>query len=124
MREWAQRRYGATVILMITLLRPDPGIERIQGIRPELQTIDDVLDELHVELLNAVAFSSDQVLRKLSKFIREPSLQSFGEAVAAMRKNLWGKSTSLSALEMSEILEVAQGKSADASLLERDHHDD
>lgn len=39
-------------------------------------------------------FSSEDVLRKLKKFIDEPSQETFAIATVAMRKDLWGLKTS------------------------------
>jgi len=100
--ELKQKRYLCIMILMLTKLNPQVGLAKTRDIRPDLKSADDVDRELETELLNAYIFASDEVLEALAAFIRRPSRESFARAAAAMRRDLWGRRTTIS----EEVLEL------------------
>ncbi len=91
--ELKRRRYGCTLILMITKLDPETGLRHLAEIRSDLRTAEDVDKEIETELLNSVLFASDEVIESLSDFVRNPSYRSYVKAAVSMREDLWGKRT-------------------------------
>jgi len=120
--ELKQKRYLCILILMLTKLTPEVGIDKVRAIRPDLKTLDDIEDELRTELLNAVVFASQPVLQSLAEFIREPTKSSFIVAASAMRKDLWGKGASVGPefIELLPALTVAHSEVLANNLLNRD----
>jgi hypothetical protein len=97
-----QKRYLCILILMLTKLNPQVGLPKARPIRPDLKNVEDINSGLEAELLNGFVFASDAVLEALAAFIREPSHRSFAHAATSMRKDLWGKRTTVS----EDILDV------------------
>jgi len=79
-------------------------MEKIVKIRPDLSTLEDVRQELKTELLNALLFANDDVIRCLSEFIREPSHGLYLRTVTAMRKDLWGKTTKITEKDVGALI--------------------
>ncbi|MGA7701472.1 MAG: hypothetical protein WCB27_17845 [Thermoguttaceae bacterium] len=48
-----------------------------------------------MELLNGVLYASDNVIQSMGEFVRKPDYPSYIRTAIAMRKDLWGKRTSL-----------------------------
>lgn len=93
--ELKRRRYGCILILMLTKLDHKTGLPHIREIRPDLQDLNDIEKEIEVELLNGVLFASDDVIKSMSEFIRNPSYSSYIKTATSMRNDLWGKKTSV-----------------------------
>jgi len=93
-------RYGSTLIQMLSLLDPDGSLAKLKERRPDLASVEDLRQELRVEMLNALLFASDQVVSALSRFNAAPTYASYLEVVAAMRKDLWGKATTITAKDL------------------------
>ena len=68
--ELKQRRYGAILILLLTKLNPKTGLTKTRAIRPDLQTVSDVANEIETEFLNSFLFASDEVIGALANFIK------------------------------------------------------
>ena len=90
------RRYGCILILMLTQLNPETGMRHVHEIRPDLQSLNDVEEEIKTELLNSVLFANDGVIRSLAEFVRRPSYPSYIKVAVSMRKDLWGRKTAIS----------------------------
>ncbi len=82
-------------------LRED--LPKLTAIRPDLRTLDDVVRELDVELLNAFLFASDPVIEKLAEFIQAPSRRGLLAVADAMRRDLYGHSNNLGAATIDSI---------------------
>ena len=93
--ELKRRRYGCILILMLTKLDPKTGLPHTREIRPDLNDLADVEKEIEIELLNGVLFASDGVILSMAEFVRNPSYPSYIKTAVAMRKDLWGKKTSV-----------------------------
>jgi Flp pilus assembly protein TadB len=106
--ELKSRRYGAILILMLTKLDPKTGMPKIRTIRPDLKNLEDVEREIETELLNGVLFASDGVIKSLAEFVRLPSYATYIKTAVAMRRDLWGKKTSID----ENILEVIRKDSS------------
>jgi hypothetical protein len=90
-----QARYKAILILMLAQISPQTGLDKVRQFRADLRTIDDVKQEIHTELLNAILFAGDEVLVSMAVFIDNPNYETFADVAASMRKDLWGKNTKI-----------------------------
>lgn len=90
-----RKRYGAILIQMLSIIDPDRGIKKAQEFRPDLKTLDDFKKEVEVEMLHGIVFANDDVIRKMSAFLRKPDHETYVQAAVAMRKDLWGKNTKI-----------------------------
>lgn len=97
------KRYGVILILLLTKLDPETGLAKTRAIRPDLKNISDVEKEIEAEMLNSILFASDDVIRTLAKFIQNPNHSSYMKVAIAMRKDLWGKKTSINEEEITII---------------------
>lgn len=89
------KRYACILILLLTRLDSKTGLRHIRELRPDLQDLGDVEKEIRVELLNSILFASDDVVRSMFEFIRTPSYSSYFTVAISMRRDLWGKKTSV-----------------------------
>ncbi|MFH0771706.1 MAG: hypothetical protein V1933_03715 [Candidatus Omnitrophota bacterium] len=93
--ELKSRRYKTILILMLIKLDPKNGMQHIAEFRDDLKNITDVEKEIETELLNAVLFADDEVIKNLAKFSQNPCKATYIKTVVAMRKELWGKKTKI-----------------------------
>ena len=98
--ELKRARYGATLIQMLALLDPEDGLAKLSERRPDLGSLEALRQELRVEMLNAVLFASDKVVTALAGFNSNPTYNSCLQTVAAMREDLWGSATTLTAEDL------------------------
>ncbi len=89
------QRYGAILIQMLTILDPAHGLLKAQKFRPDLKNVEDFKEEVKIEVLNGVLFASDEVIKAMVEFIRNPNYTSYIKTVVSMRKDLWGKRTKI-----------------------------
>lgn len=101
--ELKQKRYLCILMLMLAKIDDEKSLGKLTQFRPDLRSIEDLDNELQTELLNAVVYSSDSVLKNLSSFISTPNKESFYEVASAIRTDLWGKNSQLSG-ELKSIL--------------------
>ncbi len=87
---------------MLTQLDPKNGLQRARQFRQDLKDQKDVEKEIETEFLNGVLFASDDVIKGMAEFIRKPTYTSYIKTATAMRRDLWGKKTSIN----EQILEV------------------
>ena len=90
--EIKRKRYGSILIQMLTVIDP-LSFSKVQEFRPQFKNIEDIKEEIKTEMLHAVLFASDEVIKAMARFIEEPNHSSYIDAVSAMRKDLWGKNT-------------------------------
>lgn len=99
-QEFKETRYKCIIILMMSYLDFEKSKSMLHKHgRPEINTLDDLKDELKTEWNNMILFSSDEVLTIMHKFIENPSQGSFQKTAIAMRKDLWGGKISSKNLE-------------------------
>jgi len=101
------KRYSVILLLLLTKLDPTTGLAKTRAIRPDLKNVADVEKEIETELLNGILFASDDVIRTLAKFVQNPNHSSYVKVAIAMRKDLWGKKTSID----ENVIELAKNKS-------------
>jgi hypothetical protein len=93
--ELKRKRYGVILVLMLTRLDSKVGLPRARAIRPDFQSLEDVEKEIEAELLHAVLFANDAVLKTLADFARAPSRLTYIKVAVSMRRDLWNKKTSI-----------------------------
>lgn len=89
-----ERRYKTINLLMLTLLDPE-DMRQVNEHRPDLRNIDDIVKELRAEMLNSILFANDDVIRSLGEFIAQPTHDRYIKTAISMRKDLWGRGTSV-----------------------------
>jgi hypothetical protein len=97
-QEYKEMRYKAMVLHMKCLLKPT-DLKYMQHQRPDLESIEDVKNEVETEWYNSLLFASDDVIKSLKEFIQKPNNVSYAKTVFAMRKDCWNKKTNLKAEE-------------------------
>jgi len=110
--ELKRPRYLCIPILMLTKLDPAAGMRQVREHRPDLRDLDDVDAEIRTELLNAVLFASDDVIKAIAEFVRTPGYPSYIKSATAMRKDLWNKRT---AVDEATLQVVNDGRALAAS---------
>ena len=93
--ELKRKRYGAILIQMLTVLDPERGLLKVKKFRPDFENLNDVKEELITEMLNAVLFANDEVIISMSEFSKNPTHENYIKSAAEMRKDLWGKNTTI-----------------------------
>jgi hypothetical protein len=100
--ELKRRRYLCILILMLSKLEPKTGVPHLALHRPDLRDLDDLDAEIRLELFNAMLFGSDDVIAAMADFIANPGYPAYIRAVAAMRRDLWNKKTSIDEAVLSK----------------------
>jgi hypothetical protein len=93
-QEFKEIRFKCIILLMYTALdfeERNPGLKQYGR---NFSSREDVIDELKAEWHNAILFASDEVLKAIYAFTKEPSGQLFKQAALTMRKDLWGGKSS------------------------------
>ncbi len=93
--ELKRARYGAILIQMLTVLDPERGLEKTKKFRPDFKDVDDVKDELKTEMLNAILFANDEVIKSMAEFSKNPNHENYIKSAAAMRRDLWRTKTDI-----------------------------
>lgn len=93
--EFKQVRYKAIILLMYTYLDFDERNKFLLAHNRNFRTKKDLLEELLTEWTNMTLFASDNVIRAMKAFVKNPSEDSYLTVTLAMRKNLYNVKTSL-----------------------------
>ena len=107
--EFKRARYGSILIQMLTLLDPK-HLDKVSRIRSDLRSIEDLREELKTELLNAVLYANDDVIKSLSVFNKNPNYENYLNTVSSMRKDLWGKNTKISSKDLEFVTDPHASK--------------
>ena len=114
--KFKRNRYGSILIQMLTLLDPK-HLDKVSKIRPDLMNIEDLREELKKELLNAVLYANDDVIKSLSTFNKNPNYESYLNTVSSMRKELWGKNTRISSKDLDFVTDPHASKDVNLNTL-------
>ena len=93
--EFKQVRYKAIILLMYTYLDFDERNTLLLAHNRNFRTKKDLLEELFTEWTNMTLFASDNVIRTMKAFVKNPSEDSYLTVTLAMRKDLYNVKTSL-----------------------------
>jgi len=80
---------------MLTILDPERGLAKAQQFRDDLRDVEDFKEEVKTEMLHSILFANDAVIRAMAEFVKNPNHASYIKTVSAMRKDLWGKDTTI-----------------------------
>jgi len=92
--ELKEKRYLCILLLMYAHLNPKE-FGKVMGLRPDIRTPTDLLQELKTEWVNSWIYADDCTIAAFKEFLESPGEKSFAEVILAMRKELWGKKTHL-----------------------------
>jgi hypothetical protein len=101
-RELKIKRYKAILILMLARLEPETALPKLKLEREDIDNLDDLDREIGTELFFAMLFASDEVIAAIAGFVGDAGIPTYRHAVAAMRRDLWGRKTSIGETVLSE----------------------
>lgn len=88
--DFKEARYKAISILMLTAVdNSDYAWGQLKMRRPEINSTEDLNNELEVEYYNAMLFASNKVLESFKTFLTDKNLANYEIIVRAMRKDLY-----------------------------------
>lgn len=93
--QFKETRYKAILLLLYSLMYYEHEQDQLKKHRPDIQSKEDLENEIRAEWTNMVLFASDNVILAMQKFNRNPERESFAKTLLAMRKDLYGIRTSL-----------------------------
>ena len=91
-----ETRYKTIILLCYALVNYDKEKTTLIINRPDINSVDRLKNELHVEFINMSLFGSDRVVIKMKEFVTQQNKQSLIKLALEMRKDLYGISTKLS----------------------------
>lgn len=92
--ELKEKRYLCTLLLMYALVNPEE-LEKLKRHRPDLNSLDDLKNELQVEWVNSWIFAGDNTIQSFKRFLEYPNENTFAQTILSMRQELWNKKTKL-----------------------------
>jgi hypothetical protein len=98
LQEYKESRYKAIILQMLAVIKPN-DLGKLSQYRPDLTSTDEVRNEVETEWYNCLLFASDNVIKSLKEFIKEPNDLTYAKTVFAMRGDCWNKRTNLKAEE-------------------------
>lgn len=87
-RQDLEKRYRVIILLMYAAYDFEKNKNSLQIHRPNLKNQQDVLDELKAEWYFMLLFASEQTLKDLHVFIKNPNLNNLKSASLSMRNDL------------------------------------
>ncbi|AQG79510.1 hypothetical protein [Spirosoma montaniterrae] len=93
--DFKQTRYKAIILLMYSLLDFEKQNKMLQQNNRHFTDKTELWEELKAEWTNMTLYASDNVVRAMKQFLREPTLDSYNVTTLAMRKDLYNIKTKL-----------------------------
>lgn len=97
-------RYKAIIILAYSLVYFDKS-KPLQTHRPEINSKNDIFDELFIEWRNMMLYAGDSVILSMKQFLENSNSDTLNKLILSMRKDLYGINTKISKKDL-----VLQGK--------------
>ena len=88
-------RYKAIILLSHAYLRFEEEKSTLAINRPDIESRDQLYNELNAEWINMSLYASDDVIDHMKRFLEKQSTDSFNELILSMRKDLFGMRTKL-----------------------------
>jgi hypothetical protein len=88
-------RYKAIILLCYALVNYEREKTYLLLNRPDINSYEKLVNELHAEFINMSLYGSDKVMLALKEFIDIPSKETLNALAISMRKDLYGISTKL-----------------------------
>lgn len=92
-----ETRYKAIILMCYALVNYEKEKTTLVINRPDINSIDRLINEIQAEFINMSLFASDKVIISMKNFIIKRDSHSLNELAISMRKDLYGISTNLSA---------------------------
>jgi len=86
-------RYKAIILMSYALVNYEKEKTMLVVNRPDIASIDRLLNELHAEFINMLLYGSDEVILNLKKIIDHPTADTLNILAIKMRKDLYGITT-------------------------------
>ena len=93
--QFKEPRYKAILLLLYALLYYDKQAEKLKRHRPDIQSKEDLIDEVKVECANMILFASDEVILAMKDFIKDVNSNNYTKTALAIRKDLYELKTKL-----------------------------
>ena len=90
-----ETRYKTIILLCYALVYYDREKTTLIINRPDINSIDRLRNEVHVEFINMSLFGSDKVILEMKQFLLKQNSQTLNNLALAMRKDLYGIKTNL-----------------------------
>lgn len=90
-----ETRYKTIILLCYALVYYDREKTTLIINRPDINSIDRLRNEVHVEFINMSLYGSDGVILEMKEFVQEQNSQTLNNLAIAMRKDLYGIKTNL-----------------------------
>ena len=87
-RQDLEKRYRVIILLMYTAFDFEINKSNLRIQRPDLQSKEDVLEDLKAEWFNMLLFASNETLTQLNGFIKTPNLENLKATALSMRNDL------------------------------------
>lgn len=93
--EFKEIRYKTLILLMYSMLDFEKEKRQLLKNGRDFKNKEELLDEIKAEWNNMILFASDDVLKSIKVFIKNPIEKEFHIAALAMRKDLYKLNTKL-----------------------------
>jgi hypothetical protein len=102
-QEFKEVRYKAVILLMSSALdfEKNKPMLHLHG-RANLNTIEDLMEEIDTEWKNMILYANDDVMKTMREFVHSPTLENFWKTTLEMRKDLYGIKTKLQTFDFKE----------------------
>jgi hypothetical protein len=90
-----QTRYQAIILLCYSLIYFEKEKNKLSKFRPDINTKEELYNEIAAEWMNMTLYASDDVIISLKLFLQNPKQNTFNIFTLNMRKDLYGIRTKL-----------------------------
>jgi hypothetical protein len=94
-QQFKETRYKAIILLMHSLINYEKEKNNLLIHRPNIQSKEELSDELYAEWINMSLYASDKVILKMKEFVVNPNNTNFNCTILEMRKDLYSIKTKL-----------------------------
>ena len=94
-QETKEVRYKAIILMCYALVNYEKEKMTFIINRPDINSIERLTNEIHVEFINMSLYASDKVIISMKDFINQQDVTSLNKVAISMRKDLYGIRTSL-----------------------------
>lgn len=92
-----ETRYKAIILMCYALVNYDREKTTLIINRPDIDSMDRLINEIQAEFINMSLYASDKVIISMKELILNKDVNSLNELAISMRKDLYGIRTSLGA---------------------------
>ncbi|WP_026705776.1 hypothetical protein [Flavobacterium soli] len=96
-----ETRYKAIILMCYALVNYEKEKTMLVINRPDINSIERLKNEIHVEFINMSLYASDNVIISMKHFLIKQDTETLNTLAIAMRKDLYGIRTSLNSKHFS-----------------------